>query len=128
VSVSSSHSLKVGLQHFGVIDGMHIPLSAKPNKQIISSITNFYNIKCFHSIKIQVVCDYDMVFWNACVGQLGGVVDGGQFRMSSLYFFFQSKQILQELLIIIEGVQIQPYLLGYVAYPIQPYLLKGYKP
>ncbi len=34
----------------GVTDGTHIPLSAKPNKQITSSIANFYNRKCFHNI------------------------------------------------------------------------------
>jgi hypothetical protein len=69
-----------------------------------------------------------MFFWNACAGQLGGMADGRQFKMSSLYRSFQSRQILQELVIIIKGVQIQPYLLRDAAYPIRPYLLKGYKP
>jgi hypothetical protein len=68
----------------GVIDGTHITLSVKPNKQITSSIAIFYNRKCFHIIVLQVVCDCDM--------------------------------------------QIKPYLLGDAAYPIWPYLLKGYKP
>ncbi len=48
--------------------------------------------------------------------------------MSILYRSLLSKQILQKLIVIIEGVQIQPYLLGDVAYPIWPYLFKGYKP
>jgi hypothetical protein len=34
---------------------------------------------------LQVVCDCDMFFWNACIGKPCGVVDGGQFKMSSLY-------------------------------------------
>jgi hypothetical protein len=55
------------------------------------------------------VCDYDMFLWNACVGQIGGVVDGGQFKMSSLYHSIWSRQILQELVVTIEGVQIQPH-------------------
>jgi hypothetical protein len=38
--------------------------------------------------------------------------------MSILYRSFLSKQILQKQIVIIEGVQIQPYLLGDVAYPI----------
>jgi hypothetical protein len=63
------------LQICGVIDGTHIPLSAKLNKQITSFVANFYNRKHFHSIVFQVVCDCDMFFWNACVGQPGGVVD-----------------------------------------------------
>jgi len=70
---------------------MHIPLNAKPNKQITSSIVDFYNRKCFHNIVLQAVCDCDMFFWNACIGHPGGVADGGQFKMSSLHHFFQSR-------------------------------------
>jgi hypothetical protein len=55
------------------------------------------------------------------------MANGGQFKMSSLYPFFRSRHILQELVVTIEGVQIQPYLLGDVPYPIWPYLLKCYK-
>jgi hypothetical protein len=95
----------IGLQQIcGVIDGMHILLCVKPNKQITSSTTIFYNRKCFHSIMFQVVCDCDMFFWNACVGQPEGVANGGQFKMLSLYLSFQSKQILQEPIVTLEGV------------------------
>jgi hypothetical protein len=102
----------------GVIDGTHIPLSAKPNKQITFSTVEIYNRKHFHNIVFQVVCDCDMFFWNACAGQPGGMVDGRQFKMSSLYRSVLSRQILQKLIVTIKGVQIQPYLLGDVAYPI----------
>ncbi len=74
------------------------------------------------------MCDYDMFFWNACADQLGGVADGGQFKMSSLYRSLWLRQILQELVVTIKSVQIQPYLFRDIAYPIWPYLLKGYKP
>jgi hypothetical protein len=50
--------------------------------------------------------------------QLGGVANERQFKMSSLYYSFQSKQILQKLVVTVEGVHIQPYLLGDVTYPI----------
>ncbi len=70
-----------------MIDGTHIFLSVKPNKQITSFATGFYNRKHFHSIMLQVVCDCDMFFWNACAGQLDGVVNKRQFKMSSLYHF-----------------------------------------
>jgi hypothetical protein len=53
---------------------------------------------------LQVVCDCDMFFWNACAGQPDGVVEKGQFKMSSLYHFLRSKQILQELVVTIKGV------------------------
>jgi hypothetical protein len=67
-------------------------------------------------------------FWIACTGQPSGMANGRQFKMSSFYHFFLLKQILQEPIVTIEGVHIQLYLLGDATYPIQPYLLKGYKP
>ncbi len=119
----------IGLQQIcDVIDGTHIHLSLKPYKHITSSTTIFYYRKCFHNIMLQVVCDYDMVFWNACVGQPSGMANGGQFKMSNLYCSLRSRQILQKPIVNIEGVQIQRYLLGDATYPIWPYLLKCYKP
>jgi len=47
--------------------------------------------------------------------------------MSGLYCFLRSRHILQELILKIEDVYIQPYLLRDITYPIHPYLLKGYK-
>ncbi len=111
----------------GVIDGTHIPLNAKPNKQITSFVVDFYSRKHFHNIVFQAVCDCDF-FLQWIPSQPSGVADEGQFKMSSLYHFLQSRQNLQKPIVIIEGVQIQPYLLGDAAYPIRPYLLKGYKP
>jgi hypothetical protein len=58
----------IGLQQIcGVINGTHILLSAKPNKQIISSTIDFYNRKRFHNIVFQAACDCDMFFWNSCL-------------------------------------------------------------
>ncbi len=51
-------------------------------------------------------------FWNACIGQPSGMANGGQFKMSSLFCSFRSRQILQKPIVTIEGVQIQLYLLG----------------
>jgi hypothetical protein len=48
--------------------------------------------------------------------------------MSSLYCSLWSKHILQEPIVTIKGVQIQPYLLEHATYLIRSYLLKGYKP
>jgi len=86
----------IGLQQIcGVIDGTHIPLNVKPNKQITSFTTYFYNRNHFHNIMFQVACDYDMFFWITCVGQPGGMANGGRFKMSNLYCSFRLRQILQ---------------------------------
>jgi len=64
----------------GTIDGIHIPLVDLPNKKITLVIGDFFNRKKFHNIVLQVVCDVDKIFWNACVGQPRGVHDGGSLR------------------------------------------------
>jgi hypothetical protein len=88
----------------GVIDGTHIPLSAKPNLTNHIFYCKFYNRKHSHNIMFQDVCDCDMFSWNACTGQPSGVVDERQFKMSSLYCSLWSRQILQKLVVTIEGV------------------------
>ncbi len=84
--IKQFHDITSLQQIYGEIDGTHIPLSVKPNKQITSSVVDFYNRKCFHSILLQVVCDCDF-FWNACTGQPGGVANRRQFKMSNVSFF-----------------------------------------
>ncbi len=68
----------IGLpQICGVIDSAHIWLSAKPNKQVTSLVADSYNKKRFHNnVMVQAVNDCDHIFWNVCVGWLGGVADG----------------------------------------------------
>jgi len=85
-----------------VIDGAHIPLSVKPNQQITSYIADFFNRKHCHSIMLQAMCDCDMFFWNACIAQLGGVVNKGQFKMSSLYFFFDQDKFCKNKLLLLK--------------------------
>ena len=67
------------------IDGIHIPLAERPSKRITLVESDFYNRKKYHSIVLQGVCDSKKIFWNVCAGQPGGVHDGGQFKLSSLY-------------------------------------------
>ncbi len=109
-----------------MIDGTHIPLNVKPNKQITSSIVDFYNREHFHSILLQVVCDCDFFFG------MHPLVNQGEWQTKhnskcQVSRSFRSKQILQKPIVTIEGVQIQLYLLGDAAHHIRPYLLKGYK-
>ncbi len=49
-----------------MIDGTHIPLSTKPNKQITSFVVDSYNRKRFHNIVLQVMCDCDFFLECMC--------------------------------------------------------------
>ena len=68
----------------GAIDGTHIPLSVRTNKQYTSMPSDFFNQKKFHTIVLQGVCDSNKMFWNVCARQPGGVHNVGQFDVSSL--------------------------------------------
>jgi hypothetical protein len=95
INIASSQSLKDIIVRFenltsilnicGVIDGIQIPLANFPSKKVTFVMGDFFNTKKFHDIVLQAMCDADKIFWNVCVGQPGGVHDGGQFKRCSLY-------------------------------------------
>lgn len=101
-----------------VIDGTHIPLFEKPNTKVIAFAIDFYNHKKFHNIVLQGVCDCDKNFWNVSTSQHGGVVNGGSFKLNSLYMELKFRKISIELVVDVDGVQVYPFLLGDVAYPL----------
>jgi hypothetical protein len=57
------------------------------------------------------------MFWNVCDGQLGGVHDGDQLNISSLYHELRIQQSSQEAMIIIKVVKMKPYLISDFSYP-----------
>ena len=63
----------------GVIDGIRNPLARCPSSDFTPIASNFFDMKKFHSVVLQGVCDMDRIFWNVCTGQPGGVHDVGQF-------------------------------------------------
>jgi hypothetical protein len=111
----------------GAIDGTHIPLAESPSRRVTVSASDFFNRKKFHSIVLQGVCDSHKIFWNVCAGQPGGVHDGGQFKVSSLYKDLRKREILQEPVVLVGGIMCTPYLIGDAAYPIRTYLIKNWK-
>jgi hypothetical protein len=96
----------------GAIGGIHIPLAKRPSIRYTLVTLYYYNWKKSHSIVLQVVCDTQKMFCNVCVGQLGGVHDGGQFKKSSLNHKLKTQQILQKSILIMWCVQMTPYLIG----------------
>ena len=111
----------------GAIDGTHILLSSRPQRDLTPMPSDFFNRKKFHSVLLQVVCDSERFFWNVCVGQSGGVHDAAQFAWSKIYTQLRRHEILPELVMEIGGIEVRPYLLGDSAYPSRPYLLKNFK-
>ena len=112
----------------GVIDGTHIPLSSRPQRDLMPMPFDFFNRKNLHSVLLQAVCDSERFFWNVCVGQPSGVHDVGQFAWSKIYMQVRRREILPEPMMEIGGIEVRPYLLGDFAYPSHPYLLKNFKP
>jgi hypothetical protein len=99
----------------GAIDGIHIPLAKRPNIRYILVTLYYYNWKKSHSIVLQVVCDTQKMFCNVCIGQLGGVHDGGQFKKSNLNHELKTQQ---NSMIIIQCVQMTFYLISDFPYHI----------
>jgi hypothetical protein len=74
----------------GAIDGTHILLVERPNKRYTIAIVDYYNIKGFHNIVLQTICDTQKLFQNVCASQPRGVHDGGLFKTFSLYHDLQT--------------------------------------
>jgi hypothetical protein len=120
--------VKTGLPNIcGAIDGIHILLVHRASTKVTLVHSDYYNRKKRYSIVVQAMCDVDKMFWNVCVGCLGGVHDRGQFKTSSLYKQLRRQQILQHPQITVGQLTIKPYLVGNSAYPIRTYLMKNYR-
>ena len=61
------------------------------------------------------------------VPNTGGVHNGGQFKVSSLYRDLRNRDILQSPIVNVRRKRCTPYLIGDSAYPIRPYLQKNWK-
>jgi hypothetical protein len=98
------------------IDGTHIQPAKCPNHEVTLATCNFFNMKKFHSIVLQWVCN--VIFWNVCASQLKGVHDNKQFNVSNLYKDLRNHDILQEPIVEVSGMQCTPYLIIDFTYPI----------
>ena len=112
----------------GAIDGTHIPLSSRPQRDLTPIPSDFFNRKKFHSVLLQAVCNLERFFWNVYAGQPGRVHDAGQFAWSKIYTQLRRREILREPVMEIGGIEVRPYLLGDSVYPSRLYLLKNFKP
>ena len=76
---------------------------------------------------MQGVCENKKIFWNLCVRAPRRTHDAAHLRQSSFYKKkVMKKDILQEHIVIIEGQQILPYVVGDFAYSILTHIQKPF--
>ena len=61
----------------GAINGIHIPLSYKPQRGLIPMLCDVFNRKKFHSVLLQAMCNSERFFKIVCAGQSDGLYDAG---------------------------------------------------
>jgi hypothetical protein len=58
----------------------------------------------------------DKLFWNACCSIHGGTTNEGQFKVSFIYYQLRTQSILRKPIVVVESLEIKPYLLGDAGY------------
>lgn len=109
----------------GAIDGTHIPIIAPHD-----SPADYYNRKGWHSIVLQAVVNHKYCFTDVFIGWPGRSHDARVLSNSDLYSIAEEKRggwlFPREKTVTIDGVEIPVHLIGDAAYPLRPWLMKGY--
>lgn len=119
--VMRKFEIKHGLpQVAGVIDGCHIKVKTPKEEH-----EAYYNRKQCYSLVLQGVTDSECKFLDVSVGYPGSVHDARIFRRSELYRRIIAGDIMEGK-VLINNVNVWPYLVGDTAYPLRPYLMIAY--
>ena len=102
----------------GAIDGTHIPILAP---------TESHAEYPYHSIIMQTVVDCDYLFRDVVIGWPGSVHDARVFSNSAIFMKGNDQKLFPgNLTKEINGEEVSPFILADPAYPLLPWLLKGY--
>ncbi|XP_054589578.2 uncharacterized protein [Nothobranchius furzeri] len=105
-------------QIIGCVDGSHIPCLPPSD-----GYRDFINRKGWPSYVLQGVCDDKYCFWSVSCKMPGSAHDANALRQSNL---FNNAQSFPKRAVQIEGQDVDFFLLGDPAYPLLPWLMKGY--
>ena len=105
----------------GAVDGSHIPILAPTDFH-----TDFFNRKGWHSIILQAVVDPCYRFTDITVGWPGSVHDARVLANSSLFRRGQHGNLSNLSAKELQGVSVPVHIIGDPAYPLLPWLMKGY--
>ena len=108
----------------GAIDGTHIPIIAPSINH-----TEYVNRKGYNSIVMQAVVDCNCLYRDVVIGWPGpgSVHDARVFSNSTLYIKGNEGEIFpRDLTTNIEGTQMSPVIIADSAYPLLPWVMKGF--
>ena len=106
----------------GAIDGTHIPIRAP-----MESHVEYVNRKGYHSILMQAVVDSRYLYRDVVIGWPGSVHDARVFSNSEIFKKGNENKLFPpDLNKEINGEDVPPLILADPAYPLLPWIMKGY--
>ena len=106
----------------GAIDGTHIPIRAP-----IESNVEYVNRKGYHSILMQAVVDANYLYMDVVIGWPGSVHDARVFSNPEIFKKGDENKLFHpDLTREINGEDVPPLILADPAYPLLPWIMKGY--